>query len=78
MNTVKMKEFLKEKKDILGICNDSESLRRRRGKVVFLKKYFFFFAFSVMRTFCQNILALPLSTQALFRVGVTDLQVELP
>ena len=78
MNTVKMKEFLKEKKDILGICNDSESLRRR-GKVVFLKKnFFFFFAFSVMCTFCQNILALPLSTQALFRVGVTDLQVELP
>ena len=77
MNTVKMKEFLKEKKDILGICNDSER-RKRRGKVVFLKKIFFFFAFSVMCTSCQNILALPLSTQALFRGEVTDLQVELP
>lgn len=77
MHTVKIKEFLKEKKDILGICNESESLRRR-GKVVFLKKIFFFFALSVMSTFCQNILAPPLATQALFRVEVTDLQVELP
>lgn len=41
MHTVKMKDFLKEKKDIMGICNESESLRRR-GKVVFLKKKNFF------------------------------------
>lgn len=74
MHTVKTKEFLKEKIDILGICNDSESLRRRRGKVVFVKKKKkLFFAFSVMCTFCQNIFALPLATQALFRVEVTDL-----
>ena len=74
MHTVKTKEFLKEKKDILGICNDSESLRRRREKVVFVKKKKKkFFAFSLMCTLCQNIFACLLATQALFRVEVTDL-----
>ena len=74
MHTVKTKEFLKEKKDILGICNDSESLRRRREKVVFVKKKKKkFFAFSLMCTLCQNIFARLLATQALFRVEVTDL-----
>lgn len=32
MNTMKTKEFLEEEEDILGICDDNENVRGRRGK----------------------------------------------
>lgn len=73
MHTVKTKEFSKEKKDILGICNDSESLRRGEKSGFCKKKKNVFCFFCNVYLLPKFIFALPLAAQALFRVEVTDL-----